>query len=158
MRILRAFTILVLLLWIGASGWYHFVQTPQMLAQLRELQPLLDKMFLFWLTGAGCAVMGVAGVILLLESLLSVSRSSFIRAMVLFAGVGLLLWAQWGLRPSLMQSQQLLAQAEESQQGALVAECRYFDWMLSGSVALALGGAFAVAFAETLRLAKPHNY
>ena len=98
-RWLRVLLIASLGIWLGANIWFSFIQSPLLFREAREVFPTLQNLLFprFWHLGYIC--LGTAAVLSLLEGLIWMNRSFFVKSLFLCLLLGMVASVQGVITP-----------------------------------------------------------
>jgi hypothetical protein len=98
-RWMRGLELICLTLWLGASVWFVFIQSPLLFREVPGIAPVLQELLFprYWNLGYGC--LGLATLLLLIRATLLVDKKLFFKAMVLIVMIGLLAVIQLKITP-----------------------------------------------------------
>lgn len=98
-RWMRGLELLSLTVWLGASVWFVFIQSPLLFREVPGIAPVLQELLFprYWNLGYSC--LGLAALLLLGRATLLVDKKLFFKAMVLIVMIGLLAVIQLKITP-----------------------------------------------------------
>ncbi|MEZ5405940.1 MAG: DUF4149 domain-containing protein [Verrucomicrobiia bacterium] len=98
-RWIRSFEVLCLTLWLGASVWFVFIQSPLLFRAVPGIAPVLQELLFprYWNLGYSC--LGLATLFLLGRAFLYVDKSLFFKAAILMVMMALLAVIQLKITP-----------------------------------------------------------
>ena len=113
-RWFRALSILSLALWLGASTWFAFIQSPLLFRDVPGIAPVLQELLFprYWVLGY--ITLGISCLLFVIRALFLVDKSLFFKAIVLGVMITLLAVIQFYITPQVQVLGDQLIQAGPS--------------------------------------------